>query len=478
MYYKKLFLFLTNLIPLLYAGEEHCFQPLSTTQQISFFAKNFLQKDLIYGLVGGVASYGGTKLLKRKFPYLKHHAIKYFYASPFVLFSLRDAFLLKNLNASGFDVLKNKTNSNDIEKKFLSIGFENYILKKQTFHINSQVAWDQYQFFKNKPFLFTARFFEKFLSFFLEQKECTRAQEIFSDFLLLDKKSASNVFNQINTLDKIEILSILTKLCNLDELNLEYDLLVQIQDKKKLFNILLAMKDTKLKLSILNTFSVKDIATLYQDQKQEFCSLISAFVITSFEDINFLSDFFEKLFSIHEIDEIDFLKHSEISQRASLLSCFEIERIIKLAQNFSEKFEVANKYNPQEYQELEIKFQSLEALIYERLLPKDKEKKLVSLLSYVRTEHYKKDSNPYGGEENPEEKARYEVSVVEQSISDQLKEKNLLRRRNYDEKKINFFVYFVLSFQHIIASEENKFLSLSKHREFKELGSCFIELII
>ena len=153
----------------MYAGEEDCFQPLSTTQQISFFVKNFLKKDLTYGLVGGVGSYVGKKLLKRKFPYLKHHAIKYFCASPFVVFSLRDAFLLKNLNASGFGVLKNKTNSNDIEKKFLSIGFENYILKKQTSRINSRVAWDQYQFFKNKPFLFTARFFEKFLLFFMKE---------------------------------------------------------------------------------------------------------------------------------------------------------------------------------------------------------------------------------------------------------------------------------------------------------------------
>ena len=381
------------------------------------------------------------------------------------------------MNASGFDVLKNQKNSNDIEKKFLSIGFENYILKKKPSHINSQVAWQKYQFFKNKTSLFTSNFFERVLGLFIGQEEWTRAQEIFSDFLLLDKKRASNVFNQFDESQKIEILLVLTKLDNLDDLILEYDLLVQIQDKKKLFNILLSIKDTKLKLSILNTFSVKDIATLYQDQKQEFCSLISAFVITSFEDINFLSDFFEKLFSIHEIDEIDFLKHSEISQRASLLSCFGIERIIKLAQNFSEKFEVEKKYNAQEYQELEIKFQSLEAFIYEQL-PKDKEKKLVSLLSYVRTERYKKDSNPYGGEENPEEKARYEVSVIERFISDQLKEKNVLRGKNYDEKKINFFVYFVLSFQHIIASEENKFLSLSKHREFKELGSYFIELII
>ncbi len=477
MYYKKLFLFLTNLIPLLYVGEEHCFQPLSTTQQISFFAKNFLQKDLTYGLVGGVGSYVGKKLLKRKFPYLKHHAIKYFYASPFVLFSLRDAFLLKNLNASGFDVLKNKTNSNDIEKKFLSIGFENYILKKQTSHINSQVAWDQYQFFKNKPSLFTSNFFERVLGLFIGQEEWTRAQEIFSDFLLLDKKRASNVFNQFDESQKIEILLVLTKLDNLDDLILEYDLLVQIQDKKKLFNILLSIKDTKLKLEILNTFSAKDIASFYQYQKQEFCSLISAFVITSFEDIHFLSNFFEKLFSIKKIDEIDFLKHSEISQRASLLSCFRIERIIKLAKTFSEKFEVANKYNAQEYQELEMKFQSLEAFIYEQL-PKDKEKKLVSLLSYVRTEHYKKDSNPYGGEENPDQKAKDEVLKIERAINNELNQHDMLRRQNYDEKKINFFVYFVLSFQHIIASEENKFLSLSKHREFKELGSYFIELIV
>ena len=120
---------------------------------------------------------------------------------------------------------------------------------------------------------------------------------------------------------------------------------------------------------------------------------------------------------------------------------------------------------------MEIKFQSLEAFIYERLLPKDKEKKLVSLLSYVRTERYKKDSNPYGGEENPEEKARCEVSEIERFISGQLKEICCV-------EKINFFVCFFLSFREIIASEENKFLSLSKHREFKELGSYFIELII
>lgn len=382
------------------------------------------------------------------------------------------------MNASGFDVLKNQKNSNDIEKKFLSIGFENYILKKKPSHINSQVAWQKYQFFKNKTSLFTSNFFERVLGLFIGQEEWTRAQEIFSDFLLLDKKRASNVFNQFDESQKIEILLVLTKLDNLDDLILEYDLLVQIQDKKKLFNILLSIKDTKLKLEILNTFSAKDIASFYQYQKQEFCSLISAFVITSFEDIHFLSNFFEKLFSIKKIDEIDFLKHSEISQRASLLSCFGMERIIKLAQNFSEKFEVAKKCNLQEYQELEIKFQSLEAFIYERLLPKDKEKKLVSLLSYVRTELYKKDSNPYGGGENPEEKARYEVSEIEQFISDHLTKKNVLRIKNYDEKKINFFVYFFLSFQHIIASEENKFLSSSKRGEFKELGSHFIELII
>lgn len=86
------------------------------------------------------------------------------------------------MNASGFDVLKNKTNSNDIEKKFLSIGFENYILKKQTFHINSQVAWDQYQFFKNKPFLFTARFLRNFYHFFLNKKNVPGRKKFFLIF--------------------------------------------------------------------------------------------------------------------------------------------------------------------------------------------------------------------------------------------------------------------------------------------------------
>lgn len=79
------------------------------------------------------------------------------------------------MNASGFDVLKNQKNSNDIEKKFLSIGFENYILKKKPSHINSQVAWQKYQFFKNKTSLFTSNFFERVLWLFIEQEEWTRA---------------------------------------------------------------------------------------------------------------------------------------------------------------------------------------------------------------------------------------------------------------------------------------------------------------
>ena len=108
MDYKKLFLFLANLISLLHGGEEYCFQPLSTTQQISFFTRNFLKKDLMYGLAGGVGVFAGTKLLKRKFPSLKHDAIKYLCASPFIFFSLRDAFLLKTLNASVFDSFKKK----------------------------------------------------------------------------------------------------------------------------------------------------------------------------------------------------------------------------------------------------------------------------------------------------------------------------------------------------------------------------------
>ena len=76
----------------------------------------------------------------------------------------------------------------------------------------------------------------------------------FSDFLLNRKKTKSNVFNQFDESQKIEIYWYSQKLDNLDDLILEYDLLVPIQDKEKLFNILLSIKDTKLKLSILNTF--------------------------------------------------------------------------------------------------------------------------------------------------------------------------------------------------------------------------------
>jgi hypothetical protein len=477
MDYKKIFLFLVNLISLLQAREKYYFQSLSTTQQISFFTQNFLEKDLIYGLVGGIVSYAGTKLLKRKFPYLKHNAIKYFYASPFIFFCLRDAFLLKNFNVFGFDILKNKTDSNDIKKKFLSIGFENYIVNEKTINFDSQITWHSYRLFKNKTFLFTGRLFEKLLLFFIAQQEWTRAQEIFSDFLLLDKQRASNVFNPFDTSKKIEILSVLEKLDNLDKLDLEYNVLVEIKDKKKLFNILFEIKDAKLKLKILNTFSVDEISTLYQDRKPEFCSLISSFSITSFENINVLSDIFTKLFSIPEIDELDFLKDCELSQRASLLSCLPIKTIIKLAKTFSEKIKFLQGADAKKYEEIEAKFQSLETFIYEQL-PKDKEKNLVSWFSYVRAKDYENNTNPYGAEESPDQKAKDEVLGIEEMIRNELQEMNALRRKNYDRERINFFVYFILSFQHIMTSEENKFLAFSQYKTFKELGSCLIEILI
>lgn len=467
---KKLFLFLANLVSLLYAREEDYFQPLSKAQQISFFFKHFLQKNLIYGFFGGIGSYVGIKLLKRKFPYLKHDTTKYLCASPFILFSLHDAHLLKNLNASGFDVLQN---SNEIEKKFLSIGFENYILKKNNSHLDSQVVWNKYKSFNNKTPLFTARLVEKLLLFFVELEQFTRAQSCFSDFLLLNKKKAGEVFHKFSEFKQIKILSVLTELSNLDELNLQYDLLLQIKDHKKLLNILLSIKDTELKFKILNTFSSDDILFLYTEQKQQFCSLISGFFISSFENINSLSDFFEKLFLIQGIDEIDFLKYSERSQRASLLSCFPKKTIIKLAKTFSEKFEVPKKEYTEQHQELEMRFQSLQSFIYEQLL-KDKEKSLVSWFYYVLTEYYRKSTNPYYGK-SPEEQAEYEVYEIEQFINNNLQEEV---EKNYDQEKINFFVYFVLSFKYIISNEKNKFLSLSQHRQFKELGSILIELII
>lgn len=248
----------------------------------------------------------------------------------------------------------------------------------------------------------------------------------------------------------------------------------KIVDKKQVFKILSFISDQDVKINTLRDFSATELADYYENKSEEFCSLINSFSINSFERINSLTGMFEKLFSSQGIDEVDFLKKFEASSAVPLLTCFPIMRIIKIAKNLSEKIDILQIKNKEKYNEFKTILESLKSFIKEKC--PESQQAWSNLFLAFRSKDYTENANPYGheGPYNPEEQAQEEIHNIEKEITGQLNQANVLCKKLYDVETIKFFVYYILSLQHVITDQTN---ALSEYYCCKDKATVIVELL-